>query len=264
MNILFAFLVLAILGLILGLCLAFAEKKLRVEKDKKLTELENIMPGANCGGCGYAGCSAYAEAVYSGKAKIGLCSPGGNRLAEKMGEILGVGVEQVEREVAFVHCDGSYEDTVTLFNYKGIDSCKAAQMLQGGPMACKEGCLHFGSCIAVCPTKAISKLPSGQIIVDKEKCIGCKACIGVCPTKVIRMVPYKAEYLVSCNNTEPGGKVKKICKVGCIGCQICVRKVDDSPFFVESFLSHNDYSKDQESAPRAKELCPQKCIVERK
>ncbi len=263
MNILFAFLVLSILGLLLGIALAFAEKKLKVEKDQKLIDLENIMPGANCGGCGYAGCSAYAEAVYKGEAKIGLCSPGGKALADKMGEIMGVAVGEVEKEVAFVHCDGNYDDTKTDFNYKGMDSCKAAQLLQGGPMGCKEGCLHIGSCIQVCPVKAISRKENGQIIVDKEKCIGCKACVGVCPTKVIRMVPYKAEYLVACNNHQNGAQVKKVCKVGCIGCQICVRKVEDSSFYVENFLSHNDFSKSQENAAKAAELCPQKCIVKR-
>ncbi len=263
MNIFFAFLVLALLGWILGICLAVASKKLAVPKDEKLVELEAAMPGANCGGCGYAGCSAYAEAVYKGEAKPGLCSPGGNKLVERMAEILGIEAVEMEKMVAFVHCGGDWKKTVVDYKYVGMDDCNAAYINQSGPMACKEGCVHLGSCMKVCPTGAISRDDDGKIRVDKEKCIGCMACTKVCPTHVIRMVPYSAEYLVECNNHMPGGKVRKVCQVGCIGCKICQIKVPDSPFAVENFLSHNDYTKPQGSAPEAAELCPQKCIVKR-
>ena len=263
MNILLAFLVIAILGLILGICLSIAEKKLAVEKDEKLVRLEESMPGANCGGCGYAGCSAYAEAVFTGEAEPGLCSPGGDALAKKMGEILGVEVSAKEKMVAFVHCRGNAEHTTTDYNYSGLKDCNAASMLLGGPVGCKEGCLHLGSCINVCPVGAISKDTNGDIIVDKEKCIGCGKCTKVCPNNVIRLVPYSAEYIVACNNHLPGGKVKKVCSVGCIGCKICQVKVENSPFEVVDFLSVNDYSKEQGNASKAAELCPQKCILKR-
>lgn len=263
MNILFAFIVLSLLGLALGVSLAFADKKLHVEKDEKLAALEAIMPGANCGGCGYAGCSAYAEAVYDGSAAPGLCSPGGNELSKKMGEILGIEVEESERMVAFVHCSGSSDVTKQDYEYEGLKDCNAAVLLHGGPNGCKEGCLHLGSCIAVCPVGAISKNEKGDIVVDKEACIGCKACTKVCPNGVIKMVPYSAEYIVACNNHLPGGKVKKVCQVGCIGCKICQVKVEDSPFKVENFLSSNDYSASQDNAEKAAELCPQKCIIKR-
>ncbi len=263
MNILLAFVVISVLGLFLGVCLSIADKKLAVEKDEKLQSLEAIMPGANCGGCGYAGCSAYAEAVFKGEAKPGLCSPGGDKLAKKMGEILGVEVSVTEKMVAFVHCKGNPEHTQSDYAYKGLEDCNAAALLQGGPVACKEGCLHLGSCISVCPVKAISKDSNGDIVVDKELCIGCGKCTTVCPNNVIRLVPYRAEYIVACNNHLPGGKVKKVCFVGCIGCKICQVKVENSPFEVVDFLSHNDYSKAQENAVKAAELCPQKCILKR-
>lgn len=263
MNILLAFVVIAVLGLILGICLSIADKKLAVEKDEKLIALEASMPGANCGGCGYAGCSAYAEAVFNGEAKPGLCSPGGDALAKKMGEILGVEVTVNQRMVAFVHCKGNPEHTTTDFEYKGLEDCNAASLLQGGPVGCKEGCLHLGSCIKVCPVGAISKDSNGDVVVDKEKCIACGKCTQVCPNNVIKMVPYDAQYIVACNNHLPGGKVKKVCSVGCIGCKICQVKVENSPFEVVDFLSHNDYSKDQAASEKAAELCPQKCILKR-
>lgn len=263
MNILFAFLVISVLGLFLGVSLSIAEKKLAVEKDDKLVALEASMPGANCGGCGYAGCSAYAEAVFKGEAEPGLCSPGGAALAKKMGEILGVEVSVKEKMVAFVHCKGNPSHTQMDYDYKGIEDCNAAAMLQGGPVACKEGCLHLGSCINVCPVGAISKDSNGDIVVDKEACIACGKCVAICPNKVIRMVPYSAEYIVACNNHLPGGKVKKICTVGCIGCKLCQVKVDNSPFEVVDFLSHNNYSNNQENASAAADICPQKCILKR-
>ena len=263
MSVVIAFLIVGILGLVLGFGLAVADKKLAVEKDPKLEELEAAMPGANCGGCGYAGCQAYAEAVYSGKAPAGLCSPGGAALAEKMGSILGIEVEVKERMVAFVFCRGNGEVTKTDYEYRGMGDCNAAALLQGGPIGCKEGCLHLGSCIAVCPSGAISKDEKGNIVVDKEKCIGCGKCTAVCPNHVIRMVPYAQEWICACNNHEPGGKVRKACPVGCIGCKMCETKVADSPFKVESFLSSNDWNMDQSNAAAAAEVCPQKCIVRR-
>ena len=263
MAIFLAFIVIAVLGLVLGIGLQFAEGKLKVEKDAKLEELEAAMPGANCGGCGFAGCSAYAEAVYKGDAEAGLCSPGGAELAKKMGDILGIKVEAKEREVAFIFCQGSADVTSTEFNYSGMSDCNAASLLHGGPNGCKEGCLHLGSCMAVCPVGAISRREDGRLVVDKEKCIGCKKCTKVCPNGVIKMVPYSAKYLVACNNHESGAKVRTYCQVGCIGCKMCETKVENSPFKVDSFLSSNDFTKDQSNASKACEICPKKCIVER-
>lgn len=263
MSVVIAFLIVGILGLVLGLGLAIAEKKLAVEKDPKLEELEAAMPGANCGGCGFAGCQAYADAVFSGAAPAGLCSPGGEALARRMGEILGIEVEVKERMVAFVFCSGSIETTTSDYAYKGMKDCNAAALLQGGPSGCKEGCLRLGSCMVVCPAGAIRYDEKGRVVVDKEKCIGCGKCVAVCPKNVIRMVPYTAEWLCACSNHEPGGKVRKTCKVGCIGCKMCETKVEGSPFKVESFLSVNDYHSDQSAAEAAAGICPQKCIVRR-
>ena len=263
MSIVIAFIIVGVLGLLLGLGLAIADKKLAIEKDEKLIALEEAMPGANCGGCGFAGCTAYADAVYKGEAEPGLCSPGGAALAAKMGEILGVKVEAKEKMVAFVFCRGNSEVTKTDYEYKGMADCNAAALLQGGPSGCKEGCLHLGSCIAVCPAGAISKDEKGNVTVDKEKCIGCGKCVSVCPNNVIKLVPYSLEYICACNNHEPGGKVRKTCQVGCIGCKMCETKVQGSPFTVDSFLSYNDWNKDQSTAGEAAEICPQKCIVRR-
>ena len=263
MAIFLAFIVIAVLGLLLGLGLSFADSKLKVEKAEKLEQMEAIMPGANCGGCGFAGCSAYAEAVYKGEAEIGLCAPGGNALSEKMGEIMGVKVEEKEKMVAFVFCQGNPEVTGIDYDYRGMKDCNAASLLLSGPNSCKAGCLHLGSCIAVCPAGAISKNEKGNIVVDREKCIGCGKCTRICPNGVTKMIPYSAKYVVACNNHEPGALVRKECKVGCIGCRLCQNKVESSPFVVEDNLSSVDYSKDMANGDKAVEICPQKCILKR-
>ncbi len=261
--ILAAFCVIGGMGLVLGLALAIVDRKLAVTKDEKLVALEDIMPGANCGGCGFAGCAAYAEAVFKGEAEIGLCAPGGNALASKMGEIMGQSVSlSAEKLVAAVHCRGNVGVTQQSFEYTGMQDCNAAYLLQGGPNACKEGCLHLGSCMKACPAEAIHRDEEGFIVVDKEKCIGCKKCTTVCPTGVIRMVPYSAPYIVACNNHEPGAKVRKACSVGCIGCKICEVKFKESGCKVEAFLSHIDYASSMAELAQASAACPQKCITQ--
>lgn len=261
-GILFAFIILSVLGILLGLGLSFADKKLSVEKDEKLVELESFMPGANCGGCGFAGCSDYAQAVFSGTAKPGLCSPGGQVLADRMSDIMGLTKESVARNVAFVFCNASCEDTIKNFVYKGIKDCNAAGILFNGDVACKSGCLHLLSCKKVCNSDAIFVSDSGAIVVDKNKCIGCGRCVDVCPRHVIKLVPYDVNFLVACNNIEKGVETRKKCNKGCIGCKICETKFPDSGFIVNDNLASVDFQvHDLNQQNSAMETCPRKVIV---
>jgi len=236
-TILYAFVSVAVLGGLLGLGLAFAAKKLAVKKDERVTQIEDALPGINCGACGYAGCSAYAEAIAAG-AEIGLCPPGGKESAEKISLIMGAEVSYNEvKLVAKVHCNGNRERTKYDFIYEGIEDCNAAVMLHGGDKSCKYGCIGLGSCIRVCPVNAIAKTPDGRVEVDKELCIGCRKCVEICPTKVMKMIPYDADYYVACNSHDKGATVRKICSVGCIACKICEKKFPDAGFVVTDFLS---------------------------
>ena len=123
-------------------------------------------------------------------------------------------------------------------------------------------CRDCYKCVRSCPVKAI-QIKDGSALIIKDRCIFCGKCVSVCPNNVIKLVPYSLEYICACNNHEPGGKVRKTCQVGCIGCKMCETKVENSPFKVESFLSSNDWNKDQSTAEAAAEICPQKCIVRR-
>lgn len=262
MSVLYAFLTIGILAFILGVALEFAAKKFATEKDEKLTELEKIMPGVNCGGCGYAGCSAYAEAVAKGEAEIGRCAPGGKALALSMAAIMGVSdISEPEKQVAFIACRGDVNHTQLDAKYDGILDCRAASLLFNGNKGCKAGCLHFGSCAAECPSKAIYTDSEGNYIVDKTKCTGCGVCVNVCPHKVIRLIPIDAKYAVACNNTESGLKVRRVCEKGCIGCKICVNKHPASGCEMKEDLSFVNYTKDTSDLEGAAESCPRKIIV---
>lgn len=267
MNILSAFIIITAMGLILGLGLAFAAKKLAVVKNEVQEKIEEALPGANCGSCGFAGCSAYAEAIFSDDdTDLNLCVPGGPDVASKIGEIMGKTVEvgEFKKQVAYVFCNGNCDSTNRDFDYQGIEDCNAAAILFDGENSCKEGCLHLGSCISVCPVGALSYDEKKNIIVDRELCIACGKCVDICPHNVIKLVDDDAEYVVACNNHESGGKVRKECSVGCIGCKICEKKFPESGCTVENFLSTFDNDIPHSQIAEAAEACPSKCIVKRR
>lgn len=265
MNILAAFLIISIMGLILGIGLAFAANKLAVAKDQKQIDIENVLPGANCGGCGYPGCSGYAEACANGECALNLCAPGGSEVAVKIGEIMGQSVEVSDvKKVAYVFCNGDCEKTKTDFDYEGITDCNAASILFDGDLGCKEGCLQLGSCIEVCPVDAIYKKENGQIEVDPKLCIACGKCVDICPHNVIKLIDDNSEYVVKCNNHDSGAIVRKICDAGCIGCQICVRKYPESGCSMDGFLSVFDNSKPHSQIEEAAKACPKDVIIKRK
>lgn len=262
MNVLFAVIVVGVLAFILGFVLEILSKKFALPKDEKLEALLAIMPGANCGGCGYAGCAAYAEAVAKGEAEIGKCAPGGRSLALSMGAIMGEStIAEPEKKVAFIACRGDANHSLFEAKYDGILDCRAASLLFEGLKGCRSGCLGLGSCAVSCPHNAIYKDTEGNYIVDKEKCVGCGICVQVCPHKVIKLIPYDAPYAVACNNKEIGLKVKRVCEMGCIGCRICVNKFPASGCVMDENLSYVDYSKDTSELANAASACPRKIIL---
>jgi Na+-translocating ferredoxin:NAD+ oxidoreductase RNF subunit RnfB len=260
-RVIYAFLAVGILGGLLGLALAYAAKIFAVKKDKRIEDVEGILPGVNCGACGYPGCSGYAEAIVSEDAEMTLCSPGGAEVAAKIGEIMGVEVSvSGEKMVAQIHCRGTNETSKKKYKYEGIEDCNAMHSSFGGDKICPYGCLGLGSCIKVCPVDAIAKTEAGYLEIDKEKCIACGKCIDVCPTGVIKMIPYSAKVIVACNSTDKGGAVRKYCSVGCIGCKMCEKKSPEGGFVIENFLASIDYNAEG-SRDEAIEVCPAKCII---
>ena len=250
-EILIAIGILAGLGLVFGLVLAAASKVFYVETDPRLDALNDCLPGANCGGCGYAGCGAYAEAVLAGEAPIGACASGGNECAQAMAAIMGVKAGEVKRKVAFVRCSGyrKVDDSgkelgaKTKAQYEGFKDCYAASKVGGnGPISCKYGCLGFGTCVKACKYDAI-RIVDGVAKVDSEKCVGCLACVRTCPRKVIDAVDYDKEVFIPCASHAKGAVTVRGCSQGCIGCGLCVKICPEQAISVDKNLAVIDYSK---------------------
>lgn len=262
MPIFYATIVVASLGAFFAVGLSIASKVFAVEKDQLAIEIEEILPQANCGGCGYPGCSGYAKALSEGSAEINLCAPGGEKLLKLLEKLLGKEAQASKKLVAYIHCNAKKSERTYDYKYAGIQDCQAAATLFDGPVSCKYSCLQLGSCERVCPTKAIKYDEFNRLKVDKDLCISCRKCIAVCPHNVITMIPYDAPYAISCNSKDKAGVVKKICKAGCIGCMICEKRFSESGCKVVNFLSEIDYTKELTQIEDASKACPAKCIVE--
>ena len=248
------------LGLVFGLILALASKVFFVKEDPRKQLLDEIMPGANCGACGFAGCSAYADALIAGTTVVGACPVGGVELAKKMAHIMGVAdIGSTLRQVAFVRCNGSGSNR-NLYNYDGIQDCLAASRVAGGgPLACQYGCLAFGSCMKACDFDAIS-IQNNCAVVDMEKCVGCLKCISTCPRNLITVVPYGSDVLVKCHSRDKGVDTRNVCESGCIGCGLCAKACPNGVITVENNLaSIVDYSKCT-SCGACIDACPQNLI----
>lgn len=259
MTILYAVLVLGVMGGLFGLVLAIASKVFYVEKDERLEPIIEALPGANCGGCGYSGCAGYAQAVIDGTAKLGLCAAGGSESADKIAAIMGIESVEMERTVALVKCRGTHASKKGL--YEGITDCAAAAKIAGnGPNNCAYGCLGFGNCVKACPEGAIS-LKDGVAWVDHEKCIGCMACKAACPRGIIEAVPYSQDIVVACSSKEKGPALRKYCDIGCIGCKLCERTCEHDAIHVVDNLARIDYTKCV-SCSACAEKCPRHLIAD--
>lgn len=222
MEILFPVLIVSGLGLAFGIILSYASKKFAVEIDERVEKIRGVLPGANCGGCGFSGCDQYAEAIGNG-AEINLCPVGGPNVVTQIGEIMGVNSEIGEKMVARVMCNGTWDRVKIKFDYDGIIDCHSAATMAGGPSSCIYGCEGMGSCKRVCPFGAI-EVENGLARIIEGKCSGCARCVAVCPKGIIKMVPAKSEYSVCCSNHEKGAVARKNCQVACIACQKCVKE----------------------------------------
>ena len=217
-TIIWAVVVLGALAIVFGLILAVAAKVFEVEVDPRLPEIQACLAGANCGGCGYPGCAGCAEAILAGKAPVTACAPAGAEGAAKIAAIMGMEAPSGEKMVAHVLCNGG-TNAVKNFEYRGVQDCLAATKVCGGDaLACKYGCLGFGSCVAACKFDALHIGPNGAAVVDKEKCTNCGACREACPRKLIVEVPYSKKVFVNCSNKDKGPAVTKVCANSCIGC----------------------------------------------
>lgn len=261
-QILIALGVLGGLGLLFGVVLGGASVVFAVKKDDRVDQVRELLPGANCGGCGYAGCDNFAAAVVAGEANPGGCPVNTAERAAKIGEILGIAVAGGERVSAMVLCRGAKGVAEEKYRYYGIEDCAAANRLAGGPKECAYACLGLGSCVKACKFGAIA-VKDGVAVVDPDKCTACGMCVKACPKQVIGLVPYQAKYVVACRSKDKGNVVTKACRAGCIGCRLCEKACPVDAIRVEDNLARIDYQKCIGCGECALK-CPRGIIVERK
>ncbi len=234
MNVLIAVLVLALLGLILGIMIGYVAKKFAVKGDSRVEEITALLPGANCGGCGFAGCADFAKGIIESGASPTLCAVCSEEALAKISAVAGLAAGTREKKVAVVYCSGDNEHAVHIAYYNGLNDCRAAAVLAGGGKGCRFGCIGLGSCARNCPYGSI-EIRNGLSIVHPELCRGCGICVDICPRKLIRLVPAESRAHVYCNSLDKAVIKRKFCSVTCIACRKCV-KTSPEHFNAQGFL----------------------------
>ena len=229
-----AAIVVGLVGIILGVFLGVSGEKFKVEVDPREEAILEALPGNNCGGCGYAGCSGLAAAIVKGEAPVGQCPVGGSPVAAKVGEIMGVKAEEGAKKVAFVKCAGTCDKANTDYEYTGVEDCTALSFVPGGG--------------------------PGIAVVDPLTCKACGKCVEACPKHLIELVPYDAAHIVKCSSKDKGKDVMKACSVGCIGCHLCEKNCPSDAVHVVDNIAYIDQDKCTGCGICA-EKCPKKIIL---
>lgn len=263
--ILVAVISLGAIGLISAIVLFVASKKFAVYEDPRIGEVAEVLPQANCGGCGYPGCAGFAEAcVKAGSLEGKLCPVGGQPVMARVAAILGLEATSAEPKVAVVRCNGSCEHRPRTTRYDGVSSCAVANATYGGETDCTFGCLGCGDCVDACQFDAIHMNPeTGLPEVDENACTACGACVKACPRRIIELRPKgknNRRVYVSCVNKDKGAQTRKACSVGCIGCGKCVKVCPFEAITLENNLAYIDPAKCK-LCRKCEAECPQGAIL---
>ena len=263
--ILVAVISLGAIGLISAVILYVASKKFAVYEDPRIAQVAEVLPQANCGGCGFPGCSGFAAAcVKAGSLEGKMCPVGGQPTMEKVASILGLEATASEPKVAVVRCNGTCANRPKLTQYDGVRSCVVANSTFGGETGCTFGCLGCGDCVSACQFDAIHMNPeTGLPEVDESKCTACGACSKACPRNIIEIRPKgknNRRVYVQCVNKDKGPAVKKACSVGCIGCGICAKTCTHDAITVENNVAYIDFAKCK-LCRECEAMCPTGAII---
>ncbi len=251
--------IVAALAVIFAALIVLVSKVCYVKEDEKAKEIAENLAGANCGGCGYAGCADFAKALSEGKAELCSCGATSNESKEKIAEILGIPFTATAQTFAVVKCAGG-ENCKDKYGYVGNKSCTQENTFLGGRKSCAQGCLGDGTCVGVCTGGGIS-VKDGVAIIDKALCESCGACIKVCPKQLIELIPITAKVYVACSTTCRGKDVMGACSVGCIGCGLCAKNCPENAITMVNNLPVIDYEKCS-GCLTCVSKCPRKSIKE--
>ena len=258
--IIIATLVVGVTGIVVGFGLGLFGEKFKVEVDEREAAILEELPGNNCGGCGFPGCSGLAKAINEGQAPVNACPVGQKPVWDKIAAIMGVTVEDQKPMVAFVKCSGTCDKAIKKYEYTGVEDCNALSVVPGaGDKGCEFGCMGHGACVKACQFDAIH-IVDGIALVDENKCTACQACIKSCPQHIITLVPKGQPFKVRCSSHERGKNVMNVCKAGCIGCTLCVKTCQFDAIHMDNNVAVIDYEKCTGCGACA-EKCPKKVIV---
>lgn len=259
--ILLSVLILGGVGTTFGALIALTNAKMRVEEDPRLDELTDILPGANCGACGFAGCRAFAEAVIGGDTPPAKCTVMSEDEREDVALMLGVDAGAAEKRVARLLCAGGSDVAWRKADYVGIESCAAAVAVSGGGKGCTWGCVGFADCAVSCDFDAITMSPFGLPVVDVDGCTACNDCVEACPLDLFALYPVDNHLFVQCKNLLDGDPAEEVCSVACTGCKRCAQDAEPGLIEIHSGLAVIDYDKIELQNPKALERCPTGAIV---
>ena len=242
-NVMTPVLIVAVIGLVCAGLLVVASKVFAVEVDERVTKVRECLPGANCGGCGFAGCDDYAANLVADETMpCNKCAPGGAAAAEAIAAVLGRDAGSSEPQVAQVMCNGVCGKSKTILDWQGLQSCKGAKGWFSTPNACMYGCIGLGDCVNACEFNAIGVV-DGVARVNRDECVACGSCAAVCPQSIIKLVPKKNKVHVLCSSTDKGAVARKNCDNACIGCMKCVKACNFDAIHVENNVASIDYDK---------------------
>ncbi len=257
-EILWACLWFALLGGGFGVALAVAAHFFAVPTDERVEQIRELLPGANCGGCGFSGCDALAQALVEGKALPAACRACAQKDAERICEILGLEAAPAQKVHAQVMCCGTNDLAKRKYEYHGAQDCVSAARLGGGDKDCPYGCVGLGTCVAACKFDAI-QIVNGVADVDTQKCKGCGVCAVSCPKHLIKLIPYESKVWVGCMSADRGVLTRQACDAGCIGCRKCEKTCAYGAITVTGTLAAVDYEKCK-NCGACVEACPRKII----
>jgi len=260
--ILVSIIILGGIGLLCGSVLMVASKFFSVVPDERVGELIKMLPGANCGACGFAGCAQYAKNLIGGQTSTNACKVVDEKNSAAISSLIGVKNEGALKEIAFLRCQGADGVVQRSVDYTGLKTCRAAALFFGGDKACSYSCLGYGDCVQVCPFQAISRGENGLVAISAEKCVGCGICINECPKGMILLLPATSEVSIACLSKDRGKTVTQVCKKGCIACRKCEKACPVEAIVVEDSLAKIDFLKCT-NCGLCVEACPTGSIVRR-
>lgn len=248
------------LGIVFGIALGGAAERFKVASNPVVDQVRDRLPSANCGACGFAGCTPYAEAVVQRPdVSPSLCIPGGASVAKAVAELTGKAATAVADRIVVMTCHGTSAYSHDEAQYAGIPTCAAAALVFGGPRACKNGCLGLGDCVRACPFDALSIAPSGIAQVNVEKCTGCAVCVAICPKDLFTLYPRGRRVELACKAVDKASIVRSTCMVGCTTCRKCVAKCPAGAIEWNGRTILIDHEKCIAYGPSCNEACTEIC-----